>query len=177
MDLDIIDWVQSSQSTQPLNRETTEAPSRSETMNFRHEFLGESSYKKFKMSNVFGSTITLGVKKLVRIWLDVHAVKEGSLRFKRLHLHTCSLLYLVHVPLIQESWEFERSRSQVDSTEDLLRYHQCSSWLLWVETHYNSFWLEMGTPLWREAHLQVKMYKTPQARTTFWSSDVQKIAN
>ena len=25
------------------------------------------------------------------------------------------------------------------------------------------------TPLWREAHLQVKMYKTPQLRTTFGS--------
>ena len=24
-----------------------------------------------------------------------------------------------------------------------------------------------GTPLWREAHFQVKMYKTPHARTTF----------
>ena len=31
------------------------------------------------------------------------------------------------------------------------------------------------TPLWREAHLQVKMYKTPQLRTTFGSCDVQKV--
>ena len=31
------------------------------------------------------------------------------------------------------------------------------------------------TPLWRNAHLQVKMYKTPHARTTFWSSDVEKL--
>ena len=30
------------------------------------------------------------------------------------------------------------------------------------------------TPLWREAHLQVKMRKTPHVRTTFWRSDVQK---
>lgn len=82
-------WIQSSQSTQPLNRDTTEAPSRSETLDFRHEFLGESSYKNFQMSNAFGSTITLGVKKLVRIWLDVHAVKQRSLRSKRLHVHTC----------------------------------------------------------------------------------------
>ena len=27
----------------------------------------------------------------------------------------------------------------------------------------------------REAHLQVKMHKTPHVRTTFWSSDVQKV--
>ena len=31
-----------------------------------------------------------------------------------------------------------------------------------------------GTPLWREAHLQVKMYKTPQRRSHFGRSDVQK---
>ena len=31
-----------------------------------------------------------------------------------------------------------------------------------------------GTPLWREAHLQVKMHKTPQSRSNLWSSDVQK---
>ena len=31
------------------------------------------------------------------------------------------------------------------------------------------------TPLWREAHLQVKMYKTHQLRTTFGSSDVEKV--
>ena len=31
------------------------------------------------------------------------------------------------------------------------------------------------TPLWREAHFQVKMYKTPQLWTTFWSSDVEKV--
>ena len=30
------------------------------------------------------------------------------------------------------------------------------------------------TPLWREAHFQVKMYKTPQRRTTFRSCDVEK---
>ena len=31
------------------------------------------------------------------------------------------------------------------------------------------------TPLWREAHLQVKMYKTHHARTTFGSWDVEKV--
>ena len=30
------------------------------------------------------------------------------------------------------------------------------------------------TPLWREAHFEVKMYKTHQVRTTFGSCDVQK---
>ena len=31
------------------------------------------------------------------------------------------------------------------------------------------------TPLWREAHFQVKMYKTPQLRTTFGGCDVEKV--
>ena len=31
------------------------------------------------------------------------------------------------------------------------------------------------TPLWREAHFKVKMYKTHQLRTTFWSCDVEKV--
>ena len=31
------------------------------------------------------------------------------------------------------------------------------------------------TPLWREAHFQVKMYKTRQLRTTFRSYDVEKL--
>ena len=30
------------------------------------------------------------------------------------------------------------------------------------------------TPLWREAHFEVKMYKTPGVRTTFGSCDVKK---
>ena len=34
--------------------------------------------------------------------------------------------------------------------------------------------MKNGTPLWREAHFYVKMYKTPQRRSTFWSSDVEK---
>ena len=31
------------------------------------------------------------------------------------------------------------------------------------------------TPLWREAHFEVKMYKTPHVRTTFGSWDVEKV--
>ena len=31
------------------------------------------------------------------------------------------------------------------------------------------------TPLWREAHFEVKMYKTHHSRTTFGGSDVEKV--
>jgi len=34
--------------------------------------------------------------------------------------------------------------------------------------------MKNGTPLWREAHFQVKMHKTPQSQSHFGSSDVQK---
>ena len=34
--------------------------------------------------------------------------------------------------------------------------------------------MKNGTPLRREAHLQVKTHKTPRARTNFGRSDVQK---
>ena len=42
------------------------------------------------------------------------------------------------------------------------------------------FFLEVAmskkcTPLWREAHFEVKMYKTHHARTTFGGSDVEKV--
>ena len=35
--------------------------------------------------------------------------------------------------------------------------------------------LKKCTPLWREARLQVKMYKTPHVRATFGGSDVEKV--
>ena len=31
-------------------------------------------------------------------------------------------------------------------------------------------------PLWREAHFEVKMYKTHHVRTTFGGSDVEKVS-
>ena len=35
--------------------------------------------------------------------------------------------------------------------------------------------LKKCTPLWREAHFQVKMFKTPHVRATFGGSDVEKV--
>ena len=49
------------------------------------------------------------------------------------------------------------------------RKHQRSGPLLEVEMS------KKCTPLWREAHFQVKMYKTHHARTTFGGSDVEKV--
>jgi len=50
---------------------------------------------------------------------------------------------------------------------------------LWREAHvqvkmYKTHQVR-STPLWREAHFEVKMYKTPQLRSTFRSCDVEKV--
>ena len=44
-----------------------------------------------------------------------------------------------------------------------------------VRTQLARWEMKKCTPLWPEAHFQVKMYKTHHSRTTFWSSDVEKV--
>ena len=44
-----------------------------------------------------------------------------------------------------------------------------------VRSHLAKWGMKSCTPLWREAHFQVKMYKTPQPRSTFRSWDVEKV--
>ena len=44
-----------------------------------------------------------------------------------------------------------------------------------VRSHLARWEMKNSTPLWREAHFEVKMYKTPQCRTTFGSWDVEKV--
>ena len=44
-----------------------------------------------------------------------------------------------------------------------------------VRTQLARWEMKNSTPLWREAHFQVKMYKTHQLRTTFGSWDVEKV--
>ena len=66
----------------------------------------------------------------------------------------------------------------------LARWEMKNCTPLWREAHFEvkmhktPQWVEMSkkcTPLWREAHFQVKMYKTHQVRTTFGSCDVEKV--
>ena len=44
-----------------------------------------------------------------------------------------------------------------------------------VRSHVAKCEMKNCTPMWREGHFQVKMYKTHQVRTTFGSWDVQKV--
>ena len=44
-----------------------------------------------------------------------------------------------------------------------------------VRSHVVRAEIKNCTPLWREAHFEVKMYKTLHSRSTFWSWDVEKL--
>ena len=44
-----------------------------------------------------------------------------------------------------------------------------------VRSHVVRWEIKNCTPLWREAHVQVKMYKAHQVRSTFRSCDVEKV--
>ena len=44
-----------------------------------------------------------------------------------------------------------------------------------VRSQWARWDMQNCTPLWREAHFQVKMYKAHQHRTTFGSCDVEKV--
>ena len=44
-----------------------------------------------------------------------------------------------------------------------------------VRTQLATGTMKNCTPLWREAHFEVKMYKTHQVRTTFGSCDIEKV--
>ena len=44
-----------------------------------------------------------------------------------------------------------------------------------VRSHLARWEMKNCTPLWREAHFQVKVYKTPRLRITFGSWDVEKV--
>ena len=45
----------------------------------------------------------------------------------------------------------------------------------WVRSHLARWEMKSCTPLWREAHFEVKLLKGPHARTTFGSWDVAKV--
>ena len=55
--------------------------------------------------------------------------------------------------------------------------HCVFQWFVALEgwSHLARWEMKNCTPLWREAHVEVKMYKTHHARTTFGSWDVEKV--
>ena len=52
---------------------------------------------------------------------------------------------------------------------------QVTSLRRWVRNHLARWEMKNCTPLWREAHFQIKMHNAHKVRTTFGSSEVEKV--
>ena len=78
-----------------------------------------------------------------------------------------------NTPMSDHFWKFGCRKSARRCGEKYISNLKCTKY-----TRFGSFLeVEMSkkcTPLWREAHFQLKMYKTHQVRTTFGSCDVEK---
>ena len=95
----------------------------------------------------------------------VHAVVARS---------TCRSQNVQNTPLSDHFWRFgcrksaRRCGAKHISKSKCIKHHMFAP-LLEVRM------LKKCTPLWREAHFEVKMYKTHHCRTTFGGSDVEKV--
>ena len=71
-------------------------------------------------------------------------------------------------------WSEEKSKIARRCGEKHILKSKCTKHCMFGPLFEVEMW-ENGTPLWREAHFEVKMYKTRQLRTTFCRSDVEKL--
>ena len=90
----------------------------------------------------------------------------------------------LHVRTTVWSWDVEKWGSQLASQLARKIVRRCGEKHIfkWKCTKHCMFgplfeveMLKNCTPLWREAHFQVKMYKTLHVRSTVWSWDVEKL--
>ena len=87
----------------------------------------------------------------------------------------------LHVRTTVWSWDVEKWGSQLASQLARKIVRRCAENHIfkWKCTKHCMFGplfeVEMCTPLWREARVQVKMYKTRHVRTTFCCCDVEKL--
>ena len=112
-------------------------------------------YKTHQLRTTFGSS---DVEK-------VHAVVAGS---------TFPSQNVQNTPFSDHFWKFRCRKSARRCGAKHISKSKCTKHLglgplLEVEMS------KKCTPLWREAHVQVKMLKTPGVRTTFGGSDVEKV--
>ena len=102
----------------------------------------------------------------------------GQMRDEKLHAVVArSTFRSEHVQNTSVSDHFWKLRCQKSARRCGVK--QISKWTcakhLSVEPRLEVVMSKMCTPLWREAHFEVNMYKTPQCRTTFGSCDVEKV--
>ena len=106
------------------------------------------------------------------------AEPAGQTRDEKLHAvvarSTCRSENVQSTPFWEHFWQLRCRKSARRCRAKHISKSKC--------TKHTSFGplleVEMSkkcTPLWREAHFQVKMYKTHQLRTTFGSWDVEKV--
>ena len=111
------------------------------------------------------------LKRRVRSQLARWEMKKCTPLWREAHLQV-KMYKTHHSRTTFGSWDVEKVHAVVARStfrsENVLK-HTILGPLLEVEMS------KKCTPLWREAHLQVKMYKTHHSRTTFGSWDVQKV--
>ena len=106
------------------------------------------------------------------------AEPSGQMRYKKLHAVEARSTFrsqnVQNTPAPDHFWKLRCRKSARRCGEKHISKSKCTKHLslgplLEVEMS------EKCTPLWREAHFAVKMYKTLQLRTTFGSWDVEKV--
>ena len=129
------------------------------------------------------------MKSCTPLWreahLEVKCVKNwgvrttfGSWDVKKVHAVVARSTFrsqnVQNTPLLDHFWKLRRRKSA----------RCCGAKHIWKSkcTKHTMFGplleVEMSkkcTPLWREAHFEVKMYKTPHVRATFGGSDLEKV--
>ena len=118
------------------------------------------SVKNWRSRTTFGgSDVEKVSKKCTPLWREAHFEVK---MYKTPQLRTTF-----------GSWDVEKVHAVVARSTFRSQNVQNTS----APDHFWKLWCRKKcTPLWREAHLEVKMYKTPQLRTTFGSCDVEKSA-
>ena len=138
-----------------------------------HEKVGKSRNSVFFQWFVAPEGRKVGsLKRRVRSQLATGAMQNCTPLWREAHFQ----VKMYKTPQLRTtfgSWDVEKVHAVVARStfpSQNVQKHLSSGPLLEVATS------KKCTPLWREAHFQVKMYKTPQLRTTFGSCDVRKSA-
>ena len=120
--------------------------------------LWREAHFEVKMYTIVGPLLEVTMsKKCTPLWREAHFPVK-----------------MYKTPFSDHFWKLRRRKSARRCGAKHISKSKCTKHtilgpLLEVETS------KKCTPLWREAHFEVKMYKTPQCRTTFGGSDVEKV--
>ena len=140
---------------------------------FRHRNLQKWSeplvFCTFWLGNVLRATTactfsTSQLPKVVRRWGVLYILSEAHFEVKMYKAHHSS----------DHFWKLRCQKSARRCGAKHILKSKCTKHLS-VGPLLEVVMSKKCTPLWREAHFQVKMYKTPGVRTTFGGCDVEKV--